>query len=261
MTDKLGDRIKEFYENRYRNYLPRRMPAIIRIDGKAFHSFTKGFKKPFDLIIRYCMTEAATELCKQIQGAKIGYVQSDEISILVTDYDDLKTDAWFDKNIQKVSSISASITTIGFNKHFNWVLNNYDFHESPKQKEFYEKKQWTALFDSRCFVLPKEEVVNYFIWRQNDATRNAIQGLGQEHFSAKQCKGVDNSQMQEKLFQEKQINFNDEPTFFKRGWTIVKKDVLKGKDAEGNEIHRNVWEPDYEMPILTTDRNYIQKYV
>ncbi|MDR2457452.1 MAG: hypothetical protein LBD41_03120 [Clostridiales Family XIII bacterium] len=254
MTDKLGDRMKEFYEKRYRILLPRRMPLIIRIDGKSFHNFSKGFKKPFDNIIRDCMTETAIELCNQIQGTKIAFIQSDEISLLLTDYDELKTDAWFDKNLQKIASISSSIATLAFNKAL------YDkYLSSSLDQKFLEKKIFRALFDSRTFVIPKEEVTNYFIWRQNDATRNAIQGLGQKHFSHKEIQGINSSQMQEKLYSEKNINFNNEPIFYRRGWLILKKEVpiIMGN----NTILRHKWEPDYEMPILTQDRNYIEKYL
>jgi tRNA(His) 5'-end guanylyltransferase len=257
MIDKLGDRMKEFYESRYRIFLPRRMPLIIRIDGKAFHSFTKGFKKPYDHIIRDCMSQTAIELCNQIQGVKIAYIQSDEISLLLTDYDDIKTDAWFDKNLQKIVSVSASITTLAFNKEFY-----IQYVTASLNQQFLESKVFKAQFDSRAFILPKEEVVNYFIWRQNDATRNAIQGLGQEHFSHKEIQGISTTQMQEKLFSEKGINFDKEPTWYKRGWTIIKNTLsLNVEGAEDNSVIRHKWEPDFEMPILTQDRNYIEKYI
>jgi len=261
MTDKLGDRMKEFYEGRSKFFLPRRMPIIARIDGKAFHTFTKGFKKPSDTIIRDCMTETAIELCQQIQGAKIAYIQSDEISVLITDYDDIKTDAWFNKNVQKMVSISASIATVAFNRHYHWIVDNYNFSEMPKMKDFYEKKLFQAQFDSRVFVLPKEEVVNYFIWRQNDATRNAIQGLGQANFSHKEMQNIHTTALQEKLWQEKQINFNDEPEWYKRGWTVIKKSYFKDPDSVHDGARRTHWVPDFEMPILTQDKNYIDKLV
>jgi tRNA(His) 5'-end guanylyltransferase len=232
------------------------MPQIIRIDGKAFHSFTKGFKKPYDYIIRDCMSQTAIELCNQIQGAKIAYIQSDEISLLLTDYDDIKTNAWFDKNLQKIASVSSSIATLSFNKEF---YNKYVTTVDQSQK-FLEGKLFRAQFDSRAFVLPKEEVINYFIWRQNDATRNAIQGLGQENFSHKEIQGVNTTQMQEKLFSEKGINFDKEPTWYKRGWAIVKYPVALNIE-NGTDVIRHKWMPDFEMPILTQDRSYIEKYV
>ena len=120
--DALGDRMKEFYENRSKTYLTRRTPVIIRLDGKAFHSFTKGFKRPYDEIFHEAMNETLRYLCKNIQGCKIGYTQSDEISILLTDYATLETDAWFDYEVQKICSISASMATMAFNKYFNEMV-------------------------------------------------------------------------------------------------------------------------------------------
>ena len=115
MRDNLGNRMKN-YEHTSRTYLTRRLPVIIRLDGKAFHTFTKGLKKPFDEILIDAMWETAKYLCKSIQGCKIAYVQSDEISLLLTDYDTIESCAWFDNNIQKMVSISASMATLAFNR-------------------------------------------------------------------------------------------------------------------------------------------------
>ena len=115
--DSLGDRMKE-YENISRNYLTRRVPVIIRLDGKAFHTFTKGMKKPFDRLLMTTMQETMKNLCENIQGCVFGYTQSDEITLVLTDYATITTDAWFGYNIQKMCSISASIATLTFNKVF-----------------------------------------------------------------------------------------------------------------------------------------------
>ena len=113
--DNLGDRMKG-YEDTFRYYLPKKTNLILRIDGKAFHSYTKNCKRPFDDNLMDDMNQTAIKLCEEIQGAKLAYVQSDEISILITDYDDIKTSAWFDNNLQKIVSVSASIATAEFNK-------------------------------------------------------------------------------------------------------------------------------------------------
>jgi tRNA(His) 5'-end guanylyltransferase len=164
--DSIGNRMKENYENRYRLQLTRRIPVIIRLDGKAFHTFTKGLEKPFDITLHRTMVETTKFLIEQIQGAQLAYTQSDEISILVTDYDYFETEAWFDYNIQKLTSVSASLAT-GF---FNW-------------KSSFGK---IGYFDSRVFNIPKEEVMNYFLWRFQDWKRNSIQLLGQSLFSHKE---------------------------------------------------------------------------
>jgi tRNA(His) 5'-end guanylyltransferase len=243
MSDDIGDRMKS-YENVTRNYLTRRIPMIIRIDGKAFHTFARGFMKPFDYVLMQSMWETTQYLCKNVEGCKIGYTQSDEISLLITDYMDIKTQSWFDKNIQKMVSVSASMATLAFN-------NSFRKSEMP----WHEKSIDKALFDSRCFVIPKEEVCNYFIWRQQDATRNAIQMVGQANFSQKQLHGKNCSQIQEMLFSDKSINFNDLPVCEKRGVCIVKEEFTKD-----NAI-RTRWVVDEGIPIFTQDRSYIEKYL
>jgi tRNA(His) guanylyltransferase len=257
--DNLGDRMKG-YENIPRTYLTRRMPVIIRIDGKAFHSFTKGFQKPFDSVLMESMWETTKYLCENIQGCKVGYTQSDEISLLLTDYETITTSAWFDKNIQKMVSISASMATLAFNKMFYEQYKLF-LNINQNTKELYDlinnyyRKINTALFDSRVFTIPKEEVNNYFIWRQQDATRNAIQMIGQANFSHKQLQNKNCNQIQEMLFQEKELNFNDLPTYQKRGACIVKESY----DKDGAERTRLI--VDKDIPIFTQDRNYIEKYI
>jgi tRNA(His) guanylyltransferase len=152
--DTLGDRIKNNYENRYRFYLTRRTPVIIRLDGKAFHTFTKGCDKPFDKLLMDCMDHSTKRLCENIQGFKFAYVQSDEVSILLTDDDNLETEAWYDYNKSKIESVSASMMTAYFNAYFNDAK--------------------LAFFDARSFNIPKEEVVNYFLWRAQDWNRNSL---------------------------------------------------------------------------------------
>jgi len=254
--DSLGDRMKG-YENIPRIYLTRRMPCIIRIDGKAFHTFTRGFERPFDEIMISSMWETTKYLCENIQGCKTAYVQSDEISLLLTDYDELTTSAWFDKNIQKMVSVSASMATLAFNKNY------YDIILNEKECKCLTDEQWlkyhsridTALFDSRVFVIPESDVCNYFIWRQQDATRNSIEMVGRAYFSHKELHKVNCNQIQEKLFQEKSINFNDLPVYQKRGACIIKEQYQK------EDAIRNRWTVDDNIPIFTQDRRYIEKYI
>ena len=187
--DPLGDRMKSNYENRSKTYLTRRVPVIIRLDGKAFHTFTKKFKKPYDKIFHDTMNDTMKYLCENIQGCKLGYSQSDEITLLLTDYDSLDTDAWFGYSVQKMCSVAASMATLEFNRqlHNNWVKDAMDDDNSADYIEnVFHAIQKGAMFDARCFNIPKEEVANCFIWRQQDATRNAIQMLGQTYFSHKE---------------------------------------------------------------------------
>ena len=253
--DSLGDRMKSYYENAYRIYLTRRTPTIIRIDGKAFHTFTRGLAKPYDKIFKRTMWNTTKYLCENIQNTRLGYVQSDEISILMIDYNKFTTAAWFDNNIQKICSVSASMATMAFNKFFKEEVGKWFNVEGVNDHygvtlETYMNKFGNAMFDSRVFNLPESEVCNYFIWRQQDATRNSIELLGREYFSQKELYKVNCKQIQDKLLTEKGINWNDCPTFFKRGVCVDKID-----DTD------NPWLLDLEIPIFTQDREYIEKHL
>ena len=211
-------RMKDNYEMRSRHYLTRRTPVILRIDGKAFHTYTRGLDKPFDSDLIYDMMETTVYLCSKIQGAKCGYAQSDEISILLTDYDNLNTSAWFDYEIQKVCSIAASHAATKFNQlRYKRLIENYsgfgliDVLSVP-----------LADFDCRAFNLPKEEVANYFLARQKDAVKNSISMLAQSMYSHKELHGMSSDKMQEMCFQ-KGVNWNDLHYAKKRGSFIVKE--------------------------------------
>lgn len=253
----LGDRMKNGYENPYRLYLPINFPVIIRLDGCHFHSFTRGFDKPFDKLFVGVMQSTLLDLCSQIPGCKFGYAQSDEISLLLTNNDTYKTQPWFDNNIQKITSVSASMCSVIFNANFG---DNVDFLLKTKQITEYDyaklqEKVDTAFFDSRVFVLPDYEVNNYFIWRQQDCTRNSILSVAQSLYSAKQIKGINTKALQDKMLQEKDINWNDYPIPLKRGTGCVKKPYMSG------EVVRNRWELDLNIPIFSQDVTYINKLI
>ena len=265
--DALGDRMKA-YENIARNYLTRRIPAIIRLDGKAFHTFTKGMVKPFDTVLTQAMQQTMKYLCENIQGCVLGYTQSDEITLVLTDYATIKTDAWFGYNIQKMASISASMATLAFNFAFGQVVCN--MIEGDNSKPFkssahavYMGKLNKALFDARVFSIPKEEVCNCLIWRQQDATRNSIEAVGQANFSQKQLHRKKCNEIQEMLWSEKGINWNDFPTESKRGSCCIKQQIKAFMDDPQNPgqeiiVTRKKWVIDREIPIFTQNRAYIE---
>lgn len=273
--DSLGDRMKESYENRSKTYLTKKVPVIIRCDGKAFHTVTRHMKKPYDAIFHKAMNDTMMYLCKNIQGCKIGYTQSDEITLLLTDYDAITTDAWFDYAVQKMCSVAASMATLAFNKAFDKYTDEFyytiwdDFIEdwvgTPEDVEYFKKLikvvENGAMFDCRCFSVPKEEVANCFIWRQQDATRNAIQMLGQSNFTHKALQGKSCDEIQDMLMIEKNINFNDMPIEFKRGVCCIRKEVQNPNvDIKDGYYPKNMWVIDYEIPIFTQDRNYIEQF-
>lgn len=226
--------------------------------GKAFHTFTKGFNKPFDDILTQTMNQTAQYLCQNIQGCKLAYTQSDEISLLLTDYEKITTSAWFDNNIQKMVSISASMTTMIFNKIFSETVLKYE-NFIDDEIDLYVSKFNTAMFDSRVFTLPKEEVCNYFIWRQQDATKNSIQMFGRSEFSHKELQNKNCNEIQDMLFVEKGLNWNNAPVYQKRGTCIIKeKYVLKGGFENQIITERPRWVIDLEIPIFTQNREYIE---
>ncbi len=227
--DSLWKRMKENYEDRARYKLTRRTPVIMRLDGRAFHTLTKDFKKPFDDDFMKCMNITALDLVRNIQNAKCAYIQSDEISILLIDYDTHTTESWFDNNIQKMTSISASIASV----HFNLYIRDYD----PLAKGY---------FDSRVFNIPKEEVCNYFIWRQKDWLRNSILMMAQAHFSHKKLKNKSLSDIHEMLH-TKNLNWADLNSLYKNGTFIYR------------DIDSHDW--TFDTTIFTENRNSIEQYV
>ena len=245
---KLDERMKKYeYVTRY--YLMCRTPVIVRIDGKAFHTFTRGMKKPFDHIFMESMQDTMKYLCENVQGCILGYTQSDEISLLLIDYENLESSAWFDNNINKIVSIAASMTSLYFNKIFYMKMFAYCV-ENNVNKEYkdllVDKSNSLQFFDSRAFNLQKEEVNNYFIWRQQDAIKNAIQMIGRAYFTHKELENKNGKDIIDMLDNIK-VNYHSFSTCEKRGTCCIKTD--KG------------WELDTEIPIFKDNKDYIEKLV
>jgi tRNA(His) guanylyltransferase len=199
---KLGDRMKG-YESVTRDVLPRRTYTIIRVDGRSFHNYLHDAEKPYDFNFMDEMNEVAIALCQEISGAQFAYVQSDEISVLVTDFATSNTQPWFGGVVQKMASISAARASV--------VLSSIRTHRPP------------ALFDSRVFTVPDpSEVAAYFIWRQRDCVKNSIAMAAQANFSHRELHGINTNQMQEMLWTGKGINWNNYPARAKRGGIAVK---------------------------------------
>lgn len=258
--DSLGDRMKQ-YENVSRNYLTRKVPVIIRVDGKAFHTFTSGMKRPFDDILMSAMQQTMKALCEQVQGCVFGYTQSDEITLVLTDYKNIKTDAWFGYNIQKMASIAASTATAAFNKSFASLVYTHIFDDDEMTDYAYKmfNKKWNAVFDARCFSIPKDEVCNCLIWRQQDATRNSIESVGHAYFSQSALNKKSCNAIQEMLFSERGINWNDYPDDCKRGACCIK--TTQTVVSNGSEVERSRWIIDKHIPIFTKDREYVEKFL
>lgn len=263
----LGTRMKKYYEKIPKTKLMCRCPAVIRIDGCHFHTFTRGFQKPFDRVLMESMQQTMKYLCENIQGCVFGYTQSDEISLILVDYKKLNSEAWFDNEVQKMCSVSASMSTMAFNKFFNdnydnWGRDNFPDWDLGGTNEIVDKDllnisktYWKAidkgaLFDSRCFNIPKEEVTNLIYWRQLDAMRNSVNMVGFANFSKKKMHGKSTSKVKEMLYNVKRIDWDkDFPTDCKRGSCCI-------KDENGK------WFIDKEIPIFKgEDRKYIEDLI
>jgi len=231
MNDSLGDRMKEYYEVRNQSYLIRRTPVIIRLDGKAFHTLTRKAEKPFDSKLKNAIVLSVCTLLNEIQGSKCAYLQSDEISILVTDFDKLDTQAWFDYNVQKMCSISAAVMSTAFSYYYGQ----------------------SAVFDSRVFNIPREEVCNYFIWRQKDWIRNSVQMLARANFSHKECFGKSIPELHELLY-TKDINWAKLEAVWKNGTFITKVPHITG------EIRTKKFD-EKPAPIFTENREAIENLI
>ena len=272
MNNELGKRMKEYYENIPKNKLMRRAPVIIRIDGRAFHTFTRGFKKPFDEILIKSMQETMKYLCENIQGCVLGYTQSDEISLLLVDYKNLNSSAWFDYEIQKMCSIAASMATMAFNKSFaknaeefmTDCASSYEMEglcskgtEEYKLCEVYQKAiEKGAMFDARCFNIPKEEVTNYFYWRQLDAIRNSIQMVGQSHFPHNILQYKTCEDIKDMLYVKDEIVWELLPIYKQRGSCCIKQDYIY------ENILRKQWVIDNNIPLFKDEgRDYIEVLV
>lgn len=229
----LGDRMKS-YEAPWRALLPPRMPIVLRVDGRAFHTVTRGAVKPFDARIIRAMDSAALELCEGVAGAVMGYVQSDEISVLIHPYKRHESQTWFGGEIVKMVSIAACLAANGF-------------------RDVWER---AVEFDARVFVLPEADVCNYFLWRQQDAERNSILGCAQARLSHKAMQGVSTRALQDIMLREHDFNWNDLATSLKRGRTVLRSTYeVEGEDGP---VTRSRWSIDNECPRFGVERGYIE---
>lgn len=207
--DEIGKRMKENYELPSRRYFPKKSNIVIRVDGKAFHTYTRDFEKPYDEIMSKAMGHTMFELCSNIQGARFGYTQSDEITIVLHDKMDIRSDAWFGYNQSKMESVSASIATAIFNS----FMSKYKPDKKP------------ALFDSRAFQIPLDyEVLNCILWRQLDAARNSIHGYARTMFSHKELMNKNTKEIQEMMFQKNGLNWASLPADKRIGRMCIKTD-------------------------------------
>ena len=240
----LSERMKR-YEAASQVALTPRMPLMVRVDGRAFHSLTRECQRPFDPRFIDCMAAMAVQLCQEIDGAQLAFTQSDEISVLVVDYTSLDTEPWFGGNLQKIVSVGAA--TVAFN--------------ARAQEDTLALPSW-GMFDARAFVIPREDVVNYFIWRQQDWSRNSLTMLALSHFAHQEVYGLNKRQVHEKLFAEKGVNWAHLPTHLKNGTCVYQVPrIVRDSSETTAAVLRTVWAIDHEPPVFTQEREYIERHV
>ena len=213
----LGDRMKE-YEEHYQTEIPRRMPVVMRLDGKCFHSLTKGCEKPFDAGLRSAILLGVRDLLEEAP-ARMAYQQSDEVSLLFIDYNRFDTQQWLGGNIQKMASVAAAIMSVGFSKA--WAKPGY--------------------FDARLIAIPERDIVNYFIWRQQDCMRNAVSMASRTVFSAKQLHEKHGGE-RKAMLASKGVKFEDYDLGFRQGTVITKSEVMAA-------------------PVFSKDRSFLEKFL
>lgn len=232
--------IKKEYEDLTRFYLPKKAYSIIRLDGKAFHSFTKRFKRPFDDDFINLMNETCLSLCREIAGVKMAYVQSDEISLILSDLDNENTQLWFDGNIQKIASVSSSIATAHFNKYLIGHIIFKEFKkDSDREKLIHLSahvadclRNSLAYFDCRVFSIPsQEEVINYLIMRQKDAIKNSVSMFSQSFFSHQKLEGKNTKEKIEMCLAEG------------GDWNSIEIGQQRGRIAHKNQINKKIKNP------------------
>lgn len=252
-NDKFGDRMKSFEAATEIN-LMKGLPVVARIDGRSFHTFTRGMKRPYDEGMSRMMIETARSLAVETNPL-IAYTQSDEITLIW--YAEGKSQIWFNGRHSKMVSNLASLATL------------YFYQSCMTYKPDYCNKN--PSFDCRVFGVPsKQEACNALIWREQDATKNAVSMAARAYYSDKECHGKTGSDKQEMLFQ-KGINFNDYPRFFRRGTILAPVTKTLGRDAldlpKLGEKHPARTDPNFtfnrteweavDWPILTKITNLV----
>lgn len=267
--DELGKRMK-LYEMSDSHKLVKKLPVIIRVDGRAFHTFTRKLNKPFDDLLIDAMEYTLQYLCKNVAGCVLGYMQSDEISLLVQDYKNDETQAWFEYRTNKLCSIVASMATFAFNRAFeNYTTDFYNScfetengleNNSERIDALLECCNKGATFDARAFTLPFEEVTNYFYWRQADAMRNSVEMVGHANFSAKELYKVNTNGIKRMLL-EKAIDY-DKLTIPKQRGICCIKTKIPSFAPDGHAIMRTTWVNDINIPVFKGDgREYIESKI
>lgn len=237
--DSLGDRLKAYEAVGTSRKAFRGQPFAIRLDGRSFSKFTKGLERPYDSHMSDLMAQVTADLVDEF-GALVGYTQSDEITLGFYLPSDSQSEYCFGGRFQKLESVTAAYASVMFNDYLPTFLPS--------------KAGQLPVFDSRAFVVPNlQELYHVFLWRQQDAVKNAISMAASAYFSHKRLQGLSGEQKQELLFQEAQVNFNDFPFFFKRG-TFLQR-VKKFLELTPEQLEKI---PENRRPTGPVERSVIE---
>ena len=244
--DDFGNRMKS-YEDQNRLFVDTQLPVIIRLDGSHFSTYVRGCKKPYDDNLIRVMNETAKYLCANVHGARMAYIQSDEISILLNSYTHANTQCWFNGNIQKMASVSAGMASAVFSNLSPEIFGTYKM----------------ATFDSRVFNVPLHEVSNVFLWRQQDAMRNSVSSYARTYFSDKEMFGKSTSQLKQMVI-DKGFPWEGINHEYKMGRVVLKenteKEFINPITKEAITAIRGDWVVDNKIPLFSADRDYIERF-
>lgn len=234
------------YEKSSSNYLVKKVPVIIRLDGRAFKTLTKDLHKPYDEVMLSCMQDTMKYLCENIQGCVFGYTQSDEITLVLTDYENLDSCAWFDYSAQKSASVSASMATYAFIMAFIKSICYFNDKDTSYAEILNSTIRKNISFDARAFNVPKEDVINNIIWRQQDCINNSIISIGRTYYSHEELVGKTQKHILHML-EDKYVYWKDYSNAIKYGVCCYKNGkktedgYLRRVFEDGSFVYKNNW--------------------
>ena len=234
----LGDRMK-LYEEPTRLRLQIKTPVVIRVDGRSFHTYTRGAQKPYDVLIQKAMQAATLALCNKAMGAVVGFQQSDEITVICQDWQNYESEQWFGGNVQKIATAAVVIATNAFNSY-------------PGVIEAFGQ----ASFDGRVHNIPHHEIVNHLIWRQQDTLRNSVSSLAQYYFSHSDLQGKSCDEMKAMLLEKVDVDWVTVLPSFVRNGFVVSKQYVQFEGAGPLEHGLPAWTPDFNVPLFNENREY-----
>jgi tRNA(His) guanylyltransferase len=261
LKDALGERMKS-YEDVNRTYLTAGIPKLLRLDGKAFHTLLRGAEKPYDISVMDSMVKAAAAVMKEIGGsARFAYIQSDECSIAINDKMTIDSEPWFGNNVQKMVSISSAIMSVNFTQAFNDPNTKHRFAIPTAQVDAVALMR-PAYFDARIFQVPNVvEMHNAVLWRQFDASKNSISQYARSYFSHKELQNKNGSEMQDMMMLQKNFNWNNAPTWTKRGVLVYRIDRSRKDDivstCKNLEIINGNIAVDWEIPKFSEEPSFL----